>query len=114
MCNNASMTDDHTPMTDGAMNSAIQAALDVLQKGAQAHAVSMSDLMAVLHAHPDYVFGAVWVREDIYRALEGESKSSHLVSNSTIDIAREALREYIFDNVVYTWPEAVQEALRAA
>jgi hypothetical protein len=107
------MTDHQTPMTDGAINPTIQLALDVLQKGASTRAVPISDLMALLRAHPDYVFGTVWVYEDIYRALEEDSASAHLLSGSAIDIAREALRGYLFDNMVYAWPEAVQEALRA-
>lgn len=82
---------------------------------------NIHDLMDAIRAHPDYVFGTVWTREDVVVALlDGEDDDDPNVTAAWLDkltdeqiaAAEMALENYTFEGA-YSFGEAIRDNVPA-
>ena len=114
VCNTTFMTTD-SYASEQNDDEAISKALRLITHAAQRGTVSMVELTQLVRTHSEYVFAAVWVRDDIRTIFDNSlSEAPEVLGESTVEMTGEALRELIFNNLCCNWADRVQEALEAA
>ena len=84
-------------------------------------APSLAELWGAVQAHPDYVFGALWAREDVAEALLDDDWSDApadpiewigKLTDEQVSEAATTFESYIF-NGSYSWREAIRDNVPA-